>query len=203
MCTRKDDRYLGSGKLLKQAIKKYGRNNFERKILAEANDLDELLYLEEYYIGKFSAVESLNYYNLIDGGFGGNSEVLSQYWKSFTKEERKTARNWNGHFMHNKFNRYDEEWKQNVSDGVKKSWDKLSDKERKTRGQKSGKRIKELGSVAGKNNGMYGRSAVKEKNLKWYTNGKDNLYITEGTQPQGYERGRTMPRNKGKNSDNI
>jgi hypothetical protein len=39
---------------------------------------------------------------------------------------------------------------------------------------------------------MFGRSAVKEKNLKWYTNGVDNLYITENTQPEDYRRGRTM-----------
>jgi len=36
-----------------------------------------------------------------------------------------------------------------------------------------------------------GRSAVKEKNLKWYTNGIDNVYVTEGTEPEGYRRGRT------------
>ena len=38
---------------------------------------------------------------------------------------------------------------------------------------------------------MYGRSAITEKNLKWYTNGKENKYITEGTQPNGFVRGRT------------
>jgi len=41
---------------------------------------------------------------------------------------------------------------------------------------------------------MHGRSAVTEKNLKWYTNGTNNLYITENTQPDGYSRGRTIKR---------
>lgn len=44
----------------------------------------------------------------------------------------------------------------------------------------------------GKNNPMYGRSAVKEKNLKWYTNGTENIYVTENTQPASFKRGRTM-----------
>ena len=43
----------------------------------------------------------------------------------------------------------------------------------------------------GANNPMYGRSAITEKNLKWYTNGKENKYITQGTQLDGFVRGRT------------
>lgn len=50
----------------------------------------------------------------------------------------------------------------------------------------------------GKNNPMYGRSAVTEKRIKWYTNGVDNLYVTEGTQPASYRRGRKMKRKGGK-----
>jgi len=44
--------------------------------------------------------------------------------------------------------------------------------------------------VSGKNNPMYGRSAIKEKNLKWYTNGLENKFIPENTQPNGWFRGR-------------
>lgn len=44
---------------------------------------------------------------------------------------------------------------------------------------------------SGKNNPMYGRSAIKEKKLKWYTDGTKNIYVTEGTQPEGFARGRS------------
>lgn len=44
----------------------------------------------------------------------------------------------------------------------------------------------------GENNSMYGRSIVKEKNLKWYNNGIDVIYVSEGTQPNGYIRGRKL-----------
>ena len=38
---------------------------------------------------------------------------------------------------------------------------------------------------------MFGRSAPKENNLKWYTNGTKDIYVTEGTQPLGFLRGRS------------
>ena len=37
-----------------------------------------------------------------------------------------------------------------------------------------------------------GASAIKEQNLKWYTNGKQNRFVSEGSEPEGYYRGRTM-----------
>jgi hypothetical protein len=42
----------------------------------------------------------------------------------------------------------------------------------------------------GKRNAMYGRSAISEKNLRWYNNGRENIYVSEGTQPSGYVPGR-------------
>jgi hypothetical protein len=46
--------------------------------------------------------------------------------------------------------------------------------------------------VSGKNNPMYGRSGITEKNLKWYTDGTNEKYCTEGTQPNGWYRGRKI-----------
>ena len=40
----------------------------------------------------------------------------------------------------------------------------------------------------GDKNSMFGRSAPKENNLKWYTNGTKDIYVTEGTQPLGFLR---------------
>tara|TARA_R110000796_G_scaffold19436_4_gene58364 strand:+ start:1327 stop:2028 length:702 start_codon:yes stop_codon:yes gene_type:complete len=47
-------------------------------------------------------------------------------------------------------------------------------------------------ALPGSKNGMYGRSAVREKNLKWYTNGAKAIYVSEGTQPNDYQRGRKL-----------
>jgi hypothetical protein len=46
--------------------------------------------------------------------------------------------------------------------------------------------------TSGTNNGMYGRSAVTENKLKWYNNGTETIYVTEGTEPVGYVRGRLL-----------
>ena len=44
---------------------------------------------------------------------------------------------------------------------------------------------------SGENNPMYGRSAIIEQNLKWYTDGTENIYVTEDTQPKGFYNGRS------------
>ena len=86
--------YLGSGKILKEAIKKYGKENFERVILQECETFEELSLAEERWIKEYNAVEDENFYNLTSGGFGGNSDYLKEYWNTFTSEERKICRNW-------------------------------------------------------------------------------------------------------------
>lgn len=62
--------YLGSGKLLKLAIIKYGKENFEKVIITSAKNKEELSILEKYYIKLHNAVESDMYYNLESGGQG-------------------------------------------------------------------------------------------------------------------------------------
>ena len=51
------------------------------------------------------------------------------------------------------------------------------------------RKLRECG--VGNKNSMFGRSAPKENNLKWYTNGTEDIYVTEGTQPLGFLRGRS------------
>lgn len=193
LCTRDDKNYLGSGKLIKEAIKKYGKKNFEREILEECDNFDTLCEREIYWINKYDAVNNDNFYNLSYGGSAGDSKLLKEYWSSMTPEQRKRSRNWKPHFKgldqtgDNHISKKDPDWAEKVSVAVKRSWDNYTQEEKKTRLGDFGKHDK-----SGKKNPMFGRSAVTEKNLKWYTNGTDNLYISEGTQPADYRRGRTM-----------
>jgi|TARA_Y100000034_G_scaffold39761_1_gene49015 group I intron endonuclease len=120
--------YFGSGKLLKQAIKKYGKENFERTILEKCETFEELSESESYWIKFYNAVESFEFYNLADGGFGGNSDYLKKYWSSLNKEERKFARNWSRRNMVNTNNpmwgrKHSEETKSLIgSKSVNRNW---------------------------------------------------------------------------------
>lgn len=67
------DNYLGSGKLLKRAITKYGVEHFERVILERYNLKEECREGEKKWIKLFNAVESKEFYNIALGGEGGNT----------------------------------------------------------------------------------------------------------------------------------
>lgn len=65
----KSSTYLGSGKALKRAIIKYGKDKFTREIIAEASTKDELSLLEEQFILEFNCVSDPNWYNIASGGY--------------------------------------------------------------------------------------------------------------------------------------
>ncbi len=69
----RDDKYLGSGRLLIQAIKKHGRENFNRVILAEYPDEQTANAGEEKWIDDFRAVSRNDFYNMAAGGAGGDT----------------------------------------------------------------------------------------------------------------------------------
>lgn len=60
--------YLGSGKALKQSVKKYGKQNFKREILDFAYSPEELNTVEIKYIFELNCVCDPRYYNLVEGG---------------------------------------------------------------------------------------------------------------------------------------
>ena len=66
--------YLGSGKVLKQAIDKYGRDNFKVILLDVAQSKEELDELEKKYITNYNALYESDFYNIHEGGSGGNTK---------------------------------------------------------------------------------------------------------------------------------
>lgn len=61
-------KYLGSGIAFKQAVKKYGVENFKREIIDVASNADELNQLEEKYTIDMDCVNDRSFYNLVYGG---------------------------------------------------------------------------------------------------------------------------------------
>lgn len=66
---KQDDRYLGSGNLIKRAISKYGAENFKKDILKFFSSYkDALSYERELVTQEF--IDSKDNYNLYEGGYG-------------------------------------------------------------------------------------------------------------------------------------
>jgi len=78
--------YLGSGKVLKQAIKKYGIENFKKEILSTCASKEILNKLEIFWIEYLNAGNRGIGYNIAKGGTGG--DVFSNK----TKEEKEKTR---------------------------------------------------------------------------------------------------------------
>lgn len=78
-----NDGYMGSGKLIKRAIEKYGKENFKMEIISffktylEALDAEKTIVTEEF-------IEKDNVYNLKEGGFG-NCKWSSEAIKNFSE----------------------------------------------------------------------------------------------------------------------
>lgn len=90
-----DKHYLGSGYILKRAIKKYGKENFTQEILEYNSSKEENAQREIYWIQKLNTLVP-NGYNVDKGGTGGgvylnseNSKFIQLYtWESYSPEER-------------------------------------------------------------------------------------------------------------------
>ena len=65
-----DDNYMGSGKYLTRAYKKYGLENFIKEILFVYNNANDMYAKEAELVNEDFLVEA-NTYNLKKGGFGG------------------------------------------------------------------------------------------------------------------------------------
>lgn len=68
-----DTTYLGSGKILKAAFKKYGIQNFVQFIIDYAYTIDELDNKEKEWIEKLNAAANSVFYNIHKGGKGGDT----------------------------------------------------------------------------------------------------------------------------------
>ena len=90
-----DPNYKGSGKLLKQAYKKYGIENFEKVILETCSTEEELNLREAHWISSTNAIVDPMSYNLVEGGTGGDRSKFVDYSKiDYSNHTMKGARDW-------------------------------------------------------------------------------------------------------------
>ena len=92
-----DDKYFGSGKYLKQALRKYGKQNFEVKILEWCYNFDNKKVLfdrETFWVEYYNAATDDKFYNISATGNAGNTLLgLSEEEKqAFVEKQRKIGK---------------------------------------------------------------------------------------------------------------
>jgi group I intron endonuclease len=70
---KNNPKYLGSGILLNNSIKKYGCENFKKEIIQECKSLEELNESETFWIFKLQSYKREIGYNIALGGEGGDT----------------------------------------------------------------------------------------------------------------------------------
>lgn len=110
-------KYLGSGKLLHQAIKKYGIENFKKEIICEIDNLKELNELEIFWINEENSITP-NGYNISLGGAGGDTLSNHPDKDKIFKEHSIWMKNYENNPWKNK----SEETKQKISKTLKQKY---------------------------------------------------------------------------------
>lgn len=122
--------YIGSGVALENAIKKYGKENFEKEILEEFYTEEEAFEAEKTYIKLYDSQNHNIGYNIAAGGgdYTSNDRLHEKNNKnySYSKEEADKERVKLGSL----------EYKAKISETSKKYWASLSDEEREKQRQK-------------------------------------------------------------------
>ena len=189
--TKFDKHYYGSGKILKQAIKKYGKENFKIEILEESDnkDLDDL---EIKYIALYDSTNPNIGYNILIGGNVSNKSGKNHpmYGKHHTEESRRkisinTSKAQLGPHHHN----HSEETKAKISKANKGRIISQDKRKNMSEGVK-------LSYNNGRKHPMLGKS--NNPGTIWINNGIQNKRIYEEDLPNyfGYIKGRIKWTNK-------
>lgn len=171
-----NDGYLGSGKHLKRAIQKYGKETFERRIIHIFDNPIEMFVLEKSLVTE-EYVKNPNTYNLVIGGYGGFKVQNIEEWKLKLKES--SSKRTNKTPMLGKHHSNESKKKISAANKGQQAWNKGLPGTwiGKTHSEESKEKISQnrKGLTAGENNPMFGKSAVKGR--KWFHNNVNTFYL--------------------------
>ena len=182
-----DNDYLGSGKILKRSVRKYGKDNHKKEILIIVDSKEELIDAEKKFITEKEVADPLCM-NLRLGGSGGGG------WSS--EQQRNNAEKSNA--RQKILNERDAKWRAKKSAKISQAMKLAYEKGERVcplpnwKGRKHTESSKKKMVVAAKkrlaenNNGSTGRY--------WYYNDdtKENIKCLPENKPEGFTRGRKM-----------
>jgi group I intron endonuclease len=168
------DGYFGSGKLLKQAISKYGIENFLCTIVEYYDSSEDAFKAEEVLIEEYKLTDNV-LYNLVPGGLGGN--------KIDWTEERRLQQSINTSGKNNPMygvpssslgKQRSLETCQNISNSLKGHVVTETTKHRISE-------ARQLNPLIGEKNGMYGKQHTEESINKMRESASNRPDITDAT----------------------
>ena len=142
-------KYLGSGSILKKAIKKHGKKNFKKEILEHCLSKEELWQREEYWLNFYNAESNPLFYNKTNKAYGNSGQTQNgkikisnarKGWVPSDKTKKLMSENRKGHKM------YNDEWRSKIKEaltGIKRS-DETKQKQSKARKNKPSKSKKSV-----------------------------------------------------------
>ena len=181
-----NDAYLGSGKKLKLDIDLYGKENFTKSVLFISNNEQENCKKEIEFITAYNAIEDPMFYNIHQGGAGGNTMAgYSDEEKQEYREKMSLLMSGEGNGMYGKHHTeqtkdFLSHWATNERDNstyrTKEFREKMSVVtsgsnngmygKKHTEESKQKMSINSIGKTSGEKNGMYGKSGDKAINGK-------------------------------------
>ena len=153
--------YLGSGVILKKAIKKYGKQNFVRTIISFAYNDNELNEQEYFLIKFFNATIDDNYYNI-------SETYYYNFWKYASDKDKQSMKE---NLSKNSY------WKTMSEEDIKKKKEIYRQKflgernpffnKHHTQETKNQISIKNKGKTSGENNVSYWKGKFKEEHNRY------------------------------------
>lgn len=178
-----EDRYLGSGKSLRRAIRKYGESNFKLEILEFLSNREELAKREKELITE-DLIQDPNCFNLRPGGEGGYISEEQQRSRSLTAAVALRKKKEDPEFL--------ARFKESQKIGVRRAREEGRIKTPDTfsfKGRKHSLDTIELFSQYRKGTGK--ADSNSQFGSFWITNGKENKK-TKSEIPEGWYRGRVF-----------
>ena len=162
-----NDGYMGSGKIIKQAIKKYGIENFTKEYLVFCDKEDKLNWFEIFYIKKYGSTNSDIGYNISYGGDGLLGIIMTEEQKKKISEKLKGKTFSAEHRIHisevRKGMKFSDEHRIHISESKKgKRFSPNTEFKKGSEPWNKGKK----GLYSGCNHPMFGKHKQK---LKWVT----------------------------------